>query len=363
MKRTIAATISAVAYFTALGAHATLQPRIEVAGECQAYYDNVLDVTWAANADINGAMDHSAATAWVASLNIGGVTGWRLPNANPINGVVFNGFYSPAGTTDQGYNIHAPGTVSADPMASEMAHLFFNSLGNSAGINLANRKQGCFNSADSFCLTVPGPFANLQPATYWSATENPQHPPNSHYLTFMMDLGRQATLASEANQQTYAWPVHDGDVAVACDLGPPDDDGDGIPNTLDNCLTVTNGPVIPDIEGGASQQDSDGDTIGDACDFVVSTPWLGSARAGKVYNKQLEAVRGTPPYTWTLIDGNPPLGITLISSGLLAGEANSTFLTFFTVRVTDSTGDTATKDFRIRVTIPNCVDCHTSTDF
>jgi hypothetical protein len=38
---------------------------------------------------------------------------------------------------------------------------------------------------------------------------------------------------------------------------PPDTDGDGIPDTTDNCLTIPN----------ADQQDTDGDGIGDACDL------------------------------------------------------------------------------------------------
>jgi hypothetical protein len=43
---------------------------------------------------------------------------------------------------------------------------------------------------------------------------------------------------------------------------------------------------------------------------------------------------------------------------LLFRDVQPTFLSFFTVQVMDATGDTATKDFSIKVTIPNCVDCH-----
>jgi hypothetical protein len=46
---------------------------------------------------------------------------------------------------------------------------------------------------------------------------------------------------------------------------PTDDDSDGIPNELDNCVDVPNGPLILDA-GGNSQLDTDGDGYGNLCD-------------------------------------------------------------------------------------------------
>jgi hypothetical protein len=49
--------------------------------------------------------------------------------------------------------------------------------------------------------------------------------------------------------------------AVAGDV-----DNDGVPDAADNCPTI----------GNASQINSDGDALGDACDFIVRTvPWKG----------------------------------------------------------------------------------------
>jgi hypothetical protein len=45
----------------------------------------------------------------------------------------------------------------------------------------------------------------------------------------------------------------------------PDADGDGVPDTDDNCTLIPNGTTIPD-EGGNSQLDSNGDGYGNACD-------------------------------------------------------------------------------------------------
>lgn len=49
-------------------------------GDFQAYYDDQLDVTWTADANINGLDIWDNQVAWANSLNIDGVTGWRLPN-------------------------------------------------------------------------------------------------------------------------------------------------------------------------------------------------------------------------------------------------------------------------------------------
>jgi len=46
---------------------------------------------------------------------------------------------------------------------------------------------------------------------------------------------------------------------------PVDTDGDGVPDTGDNCTLVPNGTTIPDA-GGNSQLDSNGDGFGNACD-------------------------------------------------------------------------------------------------
>ena len=148
-------------------------------------------------------------------------------------------------------------------------------------------------------------------------------------------------------------------IEVVSGLAPGlDSDGDGVDDDFDNCILVPNGPVVPDSEGWNSQQDDDGDNIGNACDFAITTPWLRSGRVGKLYDNQINADRGVPPYTFTITSGAPPLGVELLPDGRLYGIVQSTFLTFFTVQVTDDSGDTASRDFSIQVQIPRCVNCH-----
>ena len=68
-----------------MSSHATLigvLPDTPGGTDWQAYYDDVADLTWLANANAAGTTLNiwTDANAWAASLNIDGVTGWRLPD-------------------------------------------------------------------------------------------------------------------------------------------------------------------------------------------------------------------------------------------------------------------------------------------
>lgn len=139
----------------------------------QAYYDPVANLTWLANANAaGGMMTWAAATSWVSGLNIGGVTGWRLPTADAACGP----YYGCVG--------------------SEMGNLFYNVLGGVAGSNIAT----VHNSNYSL-------FSNIQSGAYWTSTDfSPTQKWNFH-----MDNGLQyAELA--ANSQ-FVWAVYSGNAA------------------------------------------------------------------------------------------------------------------------------------------------------
>jgi len=188
-------------------------------------------------------------------------------------------------------------------------------------------------------------------------------------LNFVVDNANSITVTAPAAENTPPGDYmlfllnNNGVPSVAefIHFGPPDADADGSADVDDNCPNVPNTALNPDPEGWAPQQDDDGDGIGNACDLVVTTRSLPSARAGKPYSQQLFSDRGTPPFIWDLyIPGNfePDFGVT--PDGLISGETQPSFVKSFTVRVTDATGDTAIQALTIRVTIPNCMSCHST---
>lgn len=77
---------------------------------------------------------------------------------------------------------------------------------------------------------------------------------------------------------------------------------------------------------------------------------LPDAFSGDVYGGQVLASRGTGPYTYELLSGTLPSGVTLSSEGALSGVA-STLGTFnFVIRATDSLGSTGRRSYTVLVT-------------
>jgi hypothetical protein len=170
-------TLMAMMYGLTLPAYATL---IDRGGGL--IYDTDLNITWlqdanyAATSGVNstGQMNWSDAVAWTSGLTFGGISGWRLPQYDQVNG--------------------------SETTGGEMDHLFYVELGNSS--------SGTFNS---------GPFINIQHGVlgvsdeYWYGTE---------YKGSEGFLAWQFSFTSGLNGQdfegddfVYAWAVHDGDVA------------------------------------------------------------------------------------------------------------------------------------------------------
>ena len=92
----------------------------------QAYYDDVANLTWLADAnyaqtsgyDADGGMPWQVANDWAAQLTVGGVGGWRLPVT--LQPDMSCERHSSTGSLDSGCT------------GSEMGDLFYNSLGNPA---------------------------------------------------------------------------------------------------------------------------------------------------------------------------------------------------------------------------------------
>jgi len=141
-------------------------------------YDDVLDVTWLQDANINGLDTWGNQLAWADGLSVthnGDIyDDWRLPSA-------LNGDGSGPCT---GYSC----------TSSEMGSLFYDTLGNTAGT-----------------FTNAGPFINLESYVYWLGTEGSSDPVNTAW-NFSFDDGYQSLFNKSSSY--YAIAVRDGDVAT-----------------------------------------------------------------------------------------------------------------------------------------------------
>lgn len=86
--------------------------------------------------------------------------------------------------------------------------------------------------------------------------------------------------------------------------------------------------------------------------LLISTDELDKARAKLPYLAQLQARFGTAPFVWSVVGGSLPSGVQLRESGEIAGTAQEMGSHSFTVQVVDAEGDSARKDFSLRICKP-----------
>jgi len=167
----------AVVSFNASAALLGRLPATPGGKDYQAYYDDVADLTWLTDANKNGAMAWVTAYKWAATLTVGGVSGWRLPDTlQPDASCAGQNLISSWGLNCTG---------------SEMGYLFYNTLGNTAG-----------------SLTSTGPFSNVQPDLYWSATSYVGNVYDKWDFSMLNGFQSYADISSSF----YGWAVKSGDV-------------------------------------------------------------------------------------------------------------------------------------------------------
>jgi large repetitive protein len=83
--------------------------------------------------------------------------------------------------------------------------------------------------------------------------------------------------------------------------------------------------------------------------ILVSDVGLPTATVGVSYQQTLDVTGGTGPYSYSLLDGTPPSGLSLSTTGILSGAPTSPGTSTFTVLIVDANGVTSTQSFRLVV--------------
>jgi hypothetical protein len=176
----------------------TLQARdIDGNGQVDAYYDTALNITWLRDANVNGPRDWNAASAWADDLVFGVYADWRLPTMLDTGVAGCDQSFS---GTDCGYNVQ---TKSGGTVFSEMAHLFYETLGNTAVFDAAGNPQ-------AGGLSNTGDFLNMQAAAYWIGLTY-KTPETGEAWYFNTADGFQSHIGKE--NEFFAMAVRPGDVA------------------------------------------------------------------------------------------------------------------------------------------------------
>lgn len=201
-----------------------------------AYYDDELDISWIADANLAatnqfgvttttsntltlqqgirvdglfvGRMDWGTAIDWIAGMNANnngtgylGVNNWRLNRASPVNGIAFNYAKLFDGSSDKGWNITST--------KSELSYMSYQNLGNVGVFDTLGNFTGC--TGPNLCLTETGPFSNIQADAYWTDVIYDEDPID-YVWAFGFQHGAQQNYYKP--NQFYAWAVSDGDISA-----------------------------------------------------------------------------------------------------------------------------------------------------
>ena len=134
-------------------AHAALQGRDlnGSAGSFEAYYDTDLNITWLANANVNGTLIWSVANTWAANLSI----------VDTVNNITYDNWRLPTTLQpDASCSVQVSGVSYGYCTGSEMGHLFYAELDGTGN-------ESILTSGDPDLAK----FTNLQANTYWSGLE------------------------------------------------------------------------------------------------------------------------------------------------------------------------------------------------
>ena len=205
----------------------TAQAALESRLGGQAYYDTTLKITWLTDANLaltnqfglnhstlefddtantvgsTGRMTWGNAQAWIGGMNTAnylGSSNWRLPTMLDTGTSGCDFAYT---GTNCGFNVQTGSA--ATTVYSEMASLFYDTLGNKAYYDTAGNPN-----QPGWGLSNTGPFSNLQSYNYWSGLE--YAPVTNEAWMFIFGYGNQTS--DDKSYDFHAWAVQSGDVGA-----------------------------------------------------------------------------------------------------------------------------------------------------
>jgi hypothetical protein len=156
------------------------------------------------------------------------------------------------------------------------------------------------------------------------------------------------TLSASGGIAPYTWSVSGGALPLGITLNSSTGVLGGTPAAVGTFTFTVQ--VVDSSRGAASKQFTLTIAQGAPTLTITSISALPSGSVGTPYSQTLTASGGTVPYTWTLLAGNLPAGVSLTSSnGLLSGTPAAAGTFAFTVQVTDAATGKATQSFSLAI--------------
>jgi hypothetical protein len=228
---------------------------------------------------------------------------------------------APDGSLPAGLSLTSAGTLSGTPSFAGVASFTAN-LADSAGRTLSQ----------TFSITVVPPLALVTSAL-------PQATAGANYM---------AGLSAAGGAPPYVWSIVSGSLPGSLTLNA----AAGVISGLAPAPGSYNFTVRITDSIGQSATALLWLSVAAPLVSVQTAPNLPAVVAGNSYSQYLSANGGTAPYTWTLLSGALPTGLTLSPNGLLSGTPTAAGTFVFTAQVKDAGGQTASLTITLKVTSP-----------
>jgi hypothetical protein len=160
-----------------------------------------------------------------------------------------------------------------------------------------------------------------------------------------VDAAYSQSAGASGGTPPYTWSLASGSLPAGLNLSS----SGVISGTPTASGTSSFGLRVTDAAGQSATRDLQIVIAAPAPAPTISTNALPSGTVSAEYAQSIAATGGTPPYSFTLIAGTLPAGVSLAPNGNLTGTPSSAGTFDFTVRVTDGANQAVTKAFRIVV--------------
>jgi hypothetical protein len=151
----------------------------------------------------------------------------------------------------------------------------------------------------------------------------------------------QQTLSASGGASPYSWAVTAGALPAVLSLGP----AGSITGTPSTAGTSNFTVQVTDSTGAKATQALS--IVIAPSQLTITTSSLPGGTAAITYQQTLVASGGTSPYSWAVIAGSLPAGLSLGPAGSITGAPSAAGTSNFTVQVTDNAGAKATQALSI----------------
>jgi Putative Ig domain len=161
----------------------------------------------------------------------------------------------------------------------------------------------------------------------------------------------RATLTASGGKTPYTWSLMSGTLPAGLSLNPATGAVSGTPMAAANRVSLTF--QVQDSENPAQSRSVNLTLTVTPASLAITTNSLANGQVGAAYNANLSVTGGTPSYTWSLINGTLPAGLSLnASTGAVTGTPTATVAsTSLTFQVQDSSNPQQTKTVSLTLTI------------